>query len=367
MTSHRLLLPLQLIALCIATAFSIGACQKESLTTASVGTGTSPTGNLPNSNPPVIHWVYNGTIPMGNPASLGREQAYGYSINGLGYICGGFFDMPGDGNLYYAKDNWEYNPTAQAWTQKADFPGEWTWGGATFVINSNAYVVAGNDNTTWQYNQTSNTWAQKANYPHWRANATGMSIGGAGYVGCGDDGAGPGTNNFTKSWFMYVPYFDTWTRIADFPGHGRENAFSFVIGNNGYVGSGDSIDFSTTNYFRDFWKYNAATNTWTKEAEFPGKGRGKCVGLNGTTTGVVTTGLNQVGVFPNETSTLLSDTWQYTPGSNSWTQLANFAGGARAWASGFSIGNTIYVAGGNSVDVASNAGAKKDLYSMTLQ
>jgi N-acetylneuraminic acid mutarotase len=194
-----------------------------------------------------------------------------------------------------------------------------------------------------------------------------MSIGGAGYVGCGDDGEGPGTNNFTKSWFMYIPYFDTWTRIADFPGHGRENALSFVVGNNGYVCSGDSIDFSTTNYFRDCWQYNAATNAWTKKAEFPGKGRRMSVGLSANGAGFVTTGLNETGVYPNNSSTLLGDTWRYTPGTDSWTQLFDFAGGARGGASGFSIGTTLYVGGGNSVGIASNAGAKKDFYLMALE
>jgi N-acetylneuraminic acid mutarotase len=365
MTPHRLRLSVQSIAFYTVITLLTGACQKESLTTASIGTDPTPVNNPPGSNLPIIHWAKTEDLPLGSPGALGREQSYGFSINGRGYVCGGFFDMPNN-DLNYARDNWEFDPSTKAWTQKADFPGTWPYGGANFVIDDNAYIVAASDQQTWQYNQTNNTWTRKADYPKYRVNATGMSIGGAGYVGCGDNGSGPGPNQFARDWYMYVPYFDTWTRIADFPGRQRENAFSFVINNNGYVCSGDSNDFSTTNYFRDCWQYSATTNTWTKKAQFPGTGRANGVGLSANGRGFVTTGVTGT-TLGNSKPTFLGDTWEYTPGTNSWNQLFDFGGGARYGAFGFSIGTNLYVGGGNSLLVATSAGAKKDCWIMALQ
>ncbi len=362
MIPHRLLQSAHYIALYLLFTFSIEACQKQSFTTTSVTTGPGTPVNNPGSGlPPIVHWAAGTDLPMAYPGSIGREESYGFAINAKGYICGGFFDMS-NGQFLSVNDNWEFDPSTKAWTQKADFPGAWQWGGANFVIDNNAYIVAASDQATWQYSQQNNTWTRKADYPKWRVNATGMSIGGAGYVGCGDNGTGPGRNNFAHDWYMYVPYFDTWTRIADFPGRDRQNAFSFVINNYGYVCSGDSSDFSTTNFFRDCWRYNAATNKWTKKAEFPGTGRDLGVGLSANGMGFVTTGVKRT----LNAAVVLGDTWEYVPGTDTWNQFPDFYGGARCGAAGFAIGNTLYVGGGNSIDIAHPAGGKKDLWIMTL-
>ena len=46
---------------------------------------------------------------------------------------------------------------------------------------------------------------------------------------------------------------NTWIKKADFPGSPRQAAFSFAIGNYGYVGGGE---VSPQNYIDDFWRYD---------------------------------------------------------------------------------------------------------------
>ncbi len=47
-----------------------------------------------------------------------RNVSVGFSIGSKGYIGTGYDVSP------FAKDFWEYDPTANTWTQKADFGGE---------------------------------------------------------------------------------------------------------------------------------------------------------------------------------------------------------------------------------------------------
>jgi N-acetylneuraminic acid mutarotase len=366
MVTRRLLQTARFIALYLLIAFSIGACQKQSFTTTSLGTSPGTPVSTPGCcSPAIIHWAASKDLPLSNPAAIGREMSYGFSINSKGYICAGFYDDGVDGDLFRATDTWEFDPSTSAWTQKADYPSLDTYGGATFVIGNSAYIVASGNQENWQYNQTANTWSQKANFPRQRQYTTGFSVGGVGYVGGGDNMTGPGANHFSNEWYMYVPAFDNWTRIANFPGRKRENALGFVVGNNGYVCLGDSSDYSVNDYFHDLWQYNAPTNTWTKKAEFPAKGRRDAVGLSVNGAGVVTTGVYGTLEFASS-STAVKDTWKYTPGTDTWTQLPDFGGGVRGWASGFAIGNNVYVGGGNSSPVLDPPGGKKDLWVMAL-
>src|SRR3954463_5889323 len=63
---------------------------------------------------------------------------------------------------------------------------------------------------------------------------------------------------------------DYWTQKANFGGGKRAFAFSFSIGNLGYVGAG--ID-SFNNFYKDFWEYDPSSNTWTQKADCGTMGR----------------------------------------------------------------------------------------------
>ena len=59
-----------------------------------------------------------------------------------------------------------------------------------------------------------------------------------------------------------------WSQKLDFAGSGRSAAAAFSIGAKGYIGTG--YDGS---YKKDFWEFDAASNTWTQKADFAGSPR----------------------------------------------------------------------------------------------
>jgi hypothetical protein len=116
-----------------------------------------------------------------------------------------------------------------------------------------------------------------------------------------------------------------WNKRAAVGGSKRERGISFAIGSRGYIGLGqDSLNLMLS----DFWEYDPGTNSWTQKANFTGGGRREAVGFSIGNKGYVGTGIdNAVAPF----GTKLSDFYEYNPATNLWTLKApypgNFGGG----------------------------------------
>lgn len=132
---------------------------------------------------------------------------------------------------------------------------------------------------------------------------------------------------------------DSWTKKTDFPGVGRSDAITFTIGNKGYLGLGRSFSFPFP-YYSDFWAYDAGTDTWTQQADFPGGNRVNPIGFSAGGKGYIGTGR----IY--STNTYLKDFWEFDPATNTWIQKGDFGGGARYASAAFSIGNKGYICGG---------------------
>lgn len=182
----------------------------------------------------------------------------------------------------------------EMWYRKTDFTGGERSGSVSFVINGKAYVGLGNNSTTyfndfWKYDQAS----------------------------------------------------DTWTKIADFPGEARSRAIAFALNGKGYAGLGYKYG-SPIKYYKDFYEYDPALNTWTKIDDFPGGERYGAVVFTIGESAYAGTGMNA--------GNYLKDFWKFTGGS--WTQIADLSDGPRAFATGFSYETKGYIAGGILVDGA---------------
>jgi hypothetical protein len=266
---------------------------------------------------------------------IARFGAAGFAIGSKGYLgTGNDFN-----NLY--NDFWEYDPSTDAWVQKAGTVVA-SWVRVGFSIGSKGYLGTGWDgsytNTFFEYDSTTNSWTQKANFGGTaRQFAVGFSIGSKGYIGTGG-GSFP-----TKDFWEYDPSTNVWTRKADFGGVARSNAVGFSIDSKGYIGTG----FDDVSFYKDFWEYDPSTNAWTQKADFGGTARTRAVGFAIGSKGYLGTGndvLNGNG--------FRKDFWEYDPATNAWTQRADFGGAARFFATGFSIGSKGYV--GTGWDLAVN-------------
>jgi len=277
-------------------------------------------------------YAQNLWTPKADFAGGARQFSYAFSIGEKGY-CG-----LGNNTTYstYYNDFWEWDPGTDVWTQRASFPGAARGNLAGFAIGTKGYVGTGayatgitnyvSFNDFYEYDPSSNTWTARANFPGApRYDAVGFSIGNKGYIGLGYDAY----LNYSD-FYEYDPGTNSWTNKADFAGGGRRNAVGFSIGTKGYVGTG----FPNS---KDFWEYDPSADTWTKKAFFGGTARYGAVGFSFAGKGYIGTGYD--GEYK-------SDFWEWDPYTNVWTARADFEGVARVFASGFAIGGKGYIGTG---------------------
>jgi len=253
-----------------------------------------------------------------------RTGAVAFSIGQKGYAGLGYT------GLKTPKDFWEFDPTTNTWTQKANFGGNYSQNGVGFSIGSKGYVGTGSSTLDfWEFDPIANTWTAKANFPGTaRTKAVGFSIGNKGYLGTGLSG----TTKLSDFW-EYDPSLNTWVQKANFGGGLRYSAVGFSIGNKGYIGTGTD----GAAYKNDFWEFDPSKNSWTQKANFGGVVRCNAVGFSIGNVGFLGTGLNNA---------YLNDFWKYNPINNTWLQIINIETSGRDQAFSFSIGNKGYVGSG---------------------
>ncbi len=167
------------------------------------------------------------------------------------------------------------------------------------------------------------------------------------YVGLGEN-----HQQVFRDWWMFDPYDSSWSRLTDFPGNGRDNAFVFGLGSRIYVGGGD---IRHSSILRDVYAYDIQNDVWQRVADLPyeltaaaGTGDGRY--------GYVFGGANYLGYLP----TIL----RYDPQTNTWSVLDTIPGG-KGRRSPFLIydGGFLYLGTGRDVSGTPQA----DVYRYNLQ
>lgn len=128
-----------------------------------------------------------------------------------------------------------------------------------------------------------------------------------------------------------------WTKLDDFDGVGRLGAFSFVINNKGYVGTGVS---NNGQKLKDFWEYDPVTDFWEQKQDASGIPRVFAVGFAIGNKGYM--GAGDIGSSGNFVSS--NDFYEYDPVMNVWTIKQNIGSTGRQNATAFVIGSKAYVA-----------------------
>ena len=269
-----------------------------------------------------------------------RYRAVSFELGGKGYVT------VGQTSNTTKKSTWEYNPATGSWSQKADFGGGNRRVAFGFAIADKGYVGTGRDdsgesgngvlhNDFWEFDPLANTWTQKANFPGGnRETATAFSIGDFGYAGLGL--AGSRKHDFHK----YNPATNTWTTLQNINSqYHLYNTAVFTLNGHGYFATGSGWNSAAyTNYTsKELIRYNPETDTWTKLNDFPGSARLYAAAF--TVNGAAYLGLGWTGVYK-------SDIWQYNESADTWTQMGDFPTPGRAWVSSFVIGNKAYVGNG---------------------
>jgi len=202
-------------------------------------------------------------------------------------------------------------------------------------------VSVGGLSATSAGNFTVLKWLRKADFAgDGRNGAAVFVIGNKGYLGTGND-----NTTDRKDFWEYDVASNTWTQKADFGGTARFGAVGFAIGSKGYIGTGRE---GAATYIKDFWEYDPANNTWTKKADFAGVAR--C-----SATSFVIGSKGYIGIgYDGSTK---KDFWEYDATNNTWTQKTDFGGAGRAESVGFAIGNKGYIGTGST-----SSGPQKDFW-----
>jgi hypothetical protein len=288
-----------------------------------------------------------------------RFAGVGFSIGTKGYIGLGIT------NTTQANDFWEYDPVTDAYTQKANFAGGGRRFAVGFSIANKGYVGTGQISVStykkdfWEYDPANNQWTQKADFGGTaRILAVGFAIGSKGYIGTGQD-----VVNSNKDFWEYDPTSNQWTQKADLgtaDSTKRQDAFGMSIGSKGYIGGG-LFDNGNKLIPNDFWEYNPANNQWTEKANIPNTlQNGNLMILRPMAFSIFDKGYvcGGSGIGANSARSVFQ---QYSPVTNQWTRLPDFAGGVRVAGIGFSIANRGYV--GFGTDRTNSQLIKNDLWS----
>jgi N-acetylneuraminic acid mutarotase len=241
---------------------------------------------------------------------------------------------------------------SQTWTKKTDFINGYSSSAFAFTINDTIYVGNSGGTGLYKYNAAADAWTTLNNLPATFNNRSGsfsFVIGNKAYVMGGVNGSGVCVNDLWE----YNPATDSWTQKAGFPGGKRSAGTSFVIGSYAYIAGGiDTIDIAYPSLPKnDFWRYDAATDSWQQKANLPYDSsylyQPFGFSLNGK--GYISCGekyrlIGTVYDFSDEWKT-----YEYDTTSNTWTQKANFPGAPRSGGVSFVLHNKAYcgTGGGN--------------------
>jgi|GEM_PF-1813496 len=130
-----------------------------------------------------------------------------------------------------------------------------------------------------------------------------------------------------------------WVQKTSLPSSGRYNHISFVIGGIGYAGLG-SVDAAQRIYSPELFRYTPGSDSWQQLADFPGGGRygSSAFTINGK--GYICLGADTTHHWNH-------DLWEYDPATDSWILKAPFPGCDRYGSCSFVIGDKAYIVGGS--------------------
>lgn len=279
-----------------------------------VGGGYLDDGN--NSNE---FWEYNTTTDKWTQkkhlpgTTTNRSYGIAFTINGKVYLGLGVENWFSNSSRKNLKDLWEYDPIADNWTQKKDYPGDGSFSCSFFVVDNKAYIVGGTgtvgSNDTWEYNPVADKWTQKSDIPYTYLNiAMGFNHKNKGYI-LGGFWSNPGI--YKKLW-EYDPNTDKWAEKASYPDSGLCGGVAFIVDDKLYAGLGNNVSilqpFNSST--KNFKVYDFVTDSWSNTSNiFPGIERGFCFAH-------VIKGKAYIGLGwkqGNNDDQVFKDVYEYTP------------------------------------------------------
>jgi N-acetylneuraminic acid mutarotase len=295
---------------------------------------------------------------IANFSGVGRSGAASFVIDNKAYVGGGF-----DAEGRRLNDWWQFDPVKNGWIKKTDFSGPARSSAVAFVIDGKGYVGTGIGATTnrlkdfWEFDPTGNSgagsWRQVKDFGDpitetGRYGCVAFTVGNRGFVAAGFTGSA------SNELWEYLPSTNTWQLRTGLSAK-RVNATAFTIGNTAYVVGGFNAGLGR--YIINVEQYDPATDTWTqKQALDQRDASGNRVEEPNSREFASSFTIGGFGyiVGGSANNSLLADTWQYNPDTDTWTQYFSlegnrnqlYSGPPRDAAVGFGINGLGYIATG---------------------
>ena len=222
-------------------------------------------------NPATDSWTQKTDFPGDK-----RGAASCFVIGNKAYIGGGYdtIDIAGF-SLIPKNDFWQYDPATDTWTPKAAIPYDSSYllQPFSFSVGGKGYFSCGDRvklsaglyhdtdvNTTYEYDTTANTWTQKASFPGAvRSGGVSFVLSNIAYCGTGiDDTSVDLAGNCYNDFYSYDPIANTWAPLPLPPFAARTYAISATVSTGkAYMGTG-WFSPSTSTYYQDWWEFAPA-------------------------------------------------------------------------------------------------------------
>lgn len=193
-------------------------------------------------------------------------------------------------------------------------------------------------------------WEERNTTPFELDHGFAFSLKGKGYFVTGG-GVSGGNTYVTKEFYSYEAATDTWTKLEDFPGPARGYAVGAVMNGKAYLGFGVASNFSD---LKDLWVFDPDTETWSELAscDCTGRGHPAFIALN-----------NKIFVgLGNNFAGNLNDWWVYDAETDTWSEGEDFPSHERHHPYYFGIGDYVYVGMGHGNFMINGVNIYKDLY-----
>ncbi len=266
------------------------------------------------------------------PNNHGTDHGFGFALDGTGYIVGGTTPN-GVSKAFYS-----YDPIADAWTQKQDFPGLARGFAIGEVWNGKAYFGFGaNGNSLlkdfWEYDPQTDVWTRLADCGcDGRTHPAMVALNGEIYMGLGGT-----VNGNDNDWWVYNIENDAWEERTTYPAAPRHHPYQFTDGRYVYVAFGHGNGFISNQVYR----YDPTDDSWIEVKTLPSEGR-----VAGTQMSYDGVGLILSGDGDDHGQMQTGEFWMYEPAIDDWTLLTPHPGLSRWAPTSFILNEEVYLING---------------------
>lgn len=266
------------------------------------------------------------------PDDFNTDHSFAFAIDGTGYMVAGNVTSGPTASFY------SYDPDADVWTKKEDFPGAARGFAIGEVWDGKAYFGFGFGNgglldDFWEYDPITDAWTQLASCDcDARTHPAMVALNGEIYLGLGGT-----SNGNSNDWWAYNIDDNNWEERERFPAAPRHHPFQFTDGEYVFVGFGHGSGFISNQWYR----YNTLDNTWMEVQKLPAEGRvaGTQMSYNGL-------GLILSGDGDDHSNMETGEFWLYEPIFDNWSALTPHPGASRWAPASFILNDEVYLLNG---------------------